>query len=73
MKPEEELTNCLPDLLKMMTEQAKLMSHMLSQNNLLIEQAEAREQYLLQIIEQNNELLAGFEGDDSPQSPFLDG
>lgn len=73
MKQSEELTSCLPDLLKMMTEQAKLMSHMLSQNNLLIEQAEAREQYLLQIIEQNNELLAGFEGDDSPQSPFLDG
>lgn len=73
MKPNEESTSYLPDLLKMMTEQAKLMSHMLSQNNLLIEQAEAREQYLLQIIEQNNELLAGFEGDDSPQSPFLDG
>lgn len=66
MKPEEELTSCLPDLLKMMI-------RMVEQNNLLIEQAEAREQYLLQIIEQNNELLARFEGDDSPQSPFLDG
>lgn len=66
MNPEDELTSCLPDLLKMMT-------RMVEQNNLLIEQAEAREQYLLQIIEQNNELLAGFEGDDSPQSPFLDG
>lgn len=50
-----------------------MMTRMVEQNNLLIEQAEAREQYLLQIIEQNNELLAGFEGDDSPQSPFLDG
>lgn len=66
MKQSEELTSCLPDLLKMMT-------RMVEQNNLLIEQAEAREQYLLQIIEQNNELLAGCEGDDSPQSPFLDG
>lgn len=66
MKQSEELTSCLPDLLKMMT-------RMVEQNNLLIEQAEAREQYLLQIIEQNNELLAGFEGDDSPQSTFLDG
>ena len=44
MKPEEELTSYLPDLLKMMT-------RMVEQNNLLIEQAEAREQYLLQIIE----------------------
>ena len=66
MKQSEELASYLPDLLKMMT-------RMVEQNNLLIEQAEAREQYLLQIIEQNNELLAGFEGDDSPQSPFLDG
>lgn len=66
MKPEEELTSCLPNLIELMT-------RMVEQNNLLIEQAEAREQYLLQIIEQNNELLAGFEGDDSPQSPFLDG
>lgn len=66
MKPEEELMSCSPNLIKLMT-------RMVEQNNLLIEQAEAREQYLLQIIEQNNELLAGFEGDDSPQSPFLDG
>lgn len=65
MKQSEELTSYLPDLLKMMT-------RMIEQNNLLIEQAEAREQYLLQIIEQNNELLAGID-DDSPQSAFLDG
>ena len=66
MKPEEELTSYLPDLLKMMT-------RMIEQNNLLIEQAEAREQYLLQIIEQNNELLAERDDFDTPSSPFLDG
>lgn len=66
MKPEEELTSYLPDLLKMMT-------RMVEQNNLLIEQAEAREQYLLQIIEQNNELLAERDDFDTPSSPFLDG
>ena len=66
MKPEEELTGYLPDLLKMMT-------RMVEQNNLLIEQAEAREQYLLQIIEQNNELLAERDDFDTPSSPFLDG
>lgn len=72
MKQSEELISCLTDLLKMMTEQAKLMSHMLSQNNLLIEQAEAREQYLLQIIEQNAELLEEHEPEQSG-SPYLDG
>ena len=66
MKPEEELTSYLPDLLKMMT-------RMVEQNNLLIEQAEAREQYLLQIIEQNNELVAERDDFDTPSSPFLDG
>lgn len=66
MKPEEELKSYLPDLLKMMT-------RMVEQNNLLIEQAEAREQYLLQIIEQNNELLAERDDFDTPSSPFLDG
>lgn len=66
MKQSEELTSCLPDLLKMMT-------RMIEQNNLLIEQAEAREQYLLQIIEQNNELLAERDDFDTPSSPFLDG
>lgn len=66
MKQSEELASYLPDLLKMMT-------RMVEQNNLLIEQAEAREQYLLQIIEQNNELLAEHEDFDSPQSTFLDG
>ena len=66
MKPEEELASYLPDLLKMMT-------RMVEQNNLLIEQAEAREQYLLQIIEQNNELLAERDDFDTPSSPFLDG
>ena len=66
MKQSEELTSYLPDLLKMMT-------RMVEQNNLLIEQAEAREQYLLQIIEQNNEMLAERDDFDTPSSPFLDG
>lgn len=66
MKQSEDLASYLPDLLKMMT-------RMVEQNNLLIEQAEAREQYLLQIIEQNNELLAERDDFDTPSSPFLDG
>ena len=66
MKQKDELASSLPNLIKLMTQ-------MIEQNNLLIEQAEAREQYLLQIIEQNNELLAERDDFDAPSSPFLDG
>ena len=55
----------------MMQQQAELMTGLIKQNNELITQAEGREQYLIEIIEINNELIA--EQEEAGNSPqYLD-
>ena len=55
---------------------------MIEQNSLLIEQAAAKEQYILQLIDQNNEILSELaeqyqdednDDDERPASTYLDG
>ena len=75
MKQENAQKNLLPDLIA-------LMSKMIEQNSLLIEQAAAKEQYILQLIDQNNEILSELveqyqdednDDDERPASTYLDG
>ena len=75
MKQENAQKNLLPDLIA-------LMSKMIEQNSLLIEQAATKEQYILQLIDQNNEILSELaeqyqdednDDDERPASTFLDG
>lgn len=75
MKQENAQKNLLPDLIA-------LMSKMIEQNSLLIEQAAAKEQYILQLIHQNNEILSELaeqyqdednDDDERPASTYLDG
>lgn len=75
MKQENAQKSLLPDLIA-------LMSKMIEQNSLLIEQAAAKEQYILQLIDQNNEILSELaeqyqdednDDDERPASPYLDG
>ncbi len=49
-KPESELESSLPSLINLMTK-------IVEQNNILIEQSAAKEQLILQLIEQNDEIL----------------
>lgn len=75
MKEENAQKSLLPDLIA-------LMSKMIEQNSLLIEQAAAKEQFILQLIDQNNEILSELaeqyqdednDDDERPASPYLDG
>ena len=75
MKQKNAQKSLLPDLIA-------LMSKMIEQNSLLIEQAAAKEQYILQLIDQNNEILSGLaeqyqdednDDDERPASTYLDG
>ena len=75
MKQENAQKSLLPDLIA-------LMSKMIEQNSLLIEQAAAKEQYILQLIDQNNEILSELAeqyqdednvDDERPASTYLDG
>ncbi|GEM_PF-2717948 len=75
MKQENAQKSLLPDLIA-------LMSKMIEQNSLLIEQAAAKEQYILQLIDQNNEILSELaeqyqdednDDDERPASTYLDG
>ena len=75
MKQENAQKNLLPDLIA-------LMSKMIEQNSLLIEQAATKEQYILQLIDQNNEILSELaeqyqeednDDDERPASTYLDG
>lgn len=74
MKQENAQKSLLPDLIA-------LMMKMIEQNSLLIEQAAAKEQYILQLIDQNNEILSELaeqyqeedNDDERPASTYLDG
>ena len=75
MKQENAQKSLLPDLIA-------LMMKMIEQNSLLIEQAAAKEQYILQLIDQNNEILSELaeqyqdednDDDERPASTYLDG
>ncbi|MGP4904789.1 hypothetical protein ACTXGW_01580 [Psychrobacter faecalis] len=75
MKEENAQKSLLPDLIA-------LMSKMIEQNSLLIEQAAAKEQFILQLIDQNNEILSELaeqyqeednDDDERPASTYLDG
>lgn len=75
MKQENAQKSLLPDLIA-------LMSKMIEQNSLLIEQAAAKEQFILQLIDQNNEILSELaeqyqeednDDDERPASTYLDG
>ena len=52
-----------------------LMTKIIEQNNILIEQHEVKDEIILQSLQQNNELLAQmYEQDDEPTgSQYLDG
>ena len=60
--------NCCSDLISLMTK-------IIEQNNILIEQHEVKDEIILQSLQQNNELLAQmYEQEDEPQgSQYLDG
>ena len=75
MKQENAQKSLLPDLIA-------LMSKMIEQNSLLKEQAATKEQYILQLIDQNNEILSELaeqyqdednDDDERPASTYLDG
>lgn len=75
MKQENAQKSLLPDLIA-------LMSKMIEQNSLLIEQAATKEQYILQLIDQNKEILSELaeqyqdednDDDERPASTYLDG
>ena len=52
-----------------------LMTKIIEQNNILIEQHEAKDEIILQSLQQNNELIAQmYEQEDEPEgSQYLDG
>lgn len=53
-----------------------LMTKIIEQNNTLIEQSAAREQVILQLIEQNDAILSELveqNDDEQSSSPYLDG
>ena len=52
-----------------------LMTKIIEQNNILIEQHEVKDEIILQSLQQNNELLAQmYEQEDEPEgSQYLDG
>lgn len=66
-KRSNELESSLPGLIQLMTK-------LVEQNSILIEQAAAKEQILLQLIEQHDELLSELvdQEDGDTGSTFLD-
>lgn len=66
-KQSNEYENSLPDLIQ-------LMAKLVEQNSILIEQAAAKEQIFLQLIEQHDELLSELidQEDGDAGSTFLD-
>lgn len=69
MKPEDEQSDLLPSLITLVTK-------LVEQNNVLIEQSNAKEQTILRLIEQNDEILSELidqQDDDEETGPrFLD-
>ena len=71
MKPDSEQSSLLPDFIALATK-------IVEQNSVLIEQLNAKEQTILRLIEQNDEILSELidqQDDDDEQtgSTFLDG
>lgn len=66
-KQSNELESSLPGLIQLMTK-------LVEQNSILIEQAAAKEQILLQLIEQHDELLSELvdQEDSDTGSTFID-
>lgn len=66
-KQSSELESSLPGLIQLMTK-------LVEQNSILIEQSAAKEQIFLQLIEQHDELLSELvdQEDDDTGSTFLD-
>lgn len=66
-KPGSEPENSLPSLIQLMTK-------IVEQNSILIEQAAAKEQMIMQLIEQHDEILNELidQDDDVTGSTFLD-
>lgn len=69
MKQEIEQSDLLPDLIALATK-------IVEQNSVLIEQSNAKEQMILRLIEQNDEILSELieqqDGDEETGSTFLD-
>lgn len=66
MKPDDEQSNLLPGLITLVTK-------LVEQNSVLIEQSNAKEQLILQLIEQNDAILNELvEQEGDAGSPFLD-
>ena len=63
-----DLNKCCSDLIPLITK-------LVEQNNRLIEQHEAKDEIILQSLQQNNELIAQmYEQEDEPEgSQYLDG
>lgn len=69
MKQEIEQSDLLPDLIALATK-------IVEQNSVLIEQSNTKEQMILRLIEQNDEILSELieqqDGDEETGSTFLD-
>jgi hypothetical protein len=69
-KPENELNSLLPSLIKLTTK-------LVEQNNVLIQQSSEKEQIILRLLDQHdeilNELVEQQDDDDETGSTFLDG
>jgi len=69
MKPDSEQSSLLPDLIALATK-------IVEQNSVLIEQSNAKEQTILRLIEQNDEILSELieqqDDDEETGSTFLD-
>ena len=70
MKPDSEQNDSLPSLIKLMTK-------LVEQNSVLIQQSSEKEQMILRLLDQHdeilNELVEQQDDDDETRSPFLDG
>ena len=70
MKPENEQSSLLPSLITLVTK-------LVEQNNVLIQQSNEKEQIILRLLDQHdeilNELVEQQDDDDEMGSPFLDG
>ena len=70
MKPENELSSLLPSLITLVTK-------LVEQNSVLIEQSSEKEKIILRLLDQHdeilNELVEQQDDDDETGSTFLDG
>ena len=67
LRQKNDIESLLPNLINLMTK-------IVEQNNVLIEQSAAKEQMILQLIEQNDNILTELidQDDDDAGSTFLD-